>query len=354
MVSFSSFSDLDWLGCGFSTRMGGVSKGCFSSMNMSFNRGDNPVDVMENIRIFAEAAGFSPKDIVMPHQCHTTNVQVVSRNECGRGVRLSLLGKYKDESKEMQGSQCDAKDLLTREPGLLDIPGTEEEVDGQITNEPGVVLYVMGADCVPVFIVDTEKKIVSAVHAGWKGTVGDITKSAIEKMKSEFGCDTQNMRAVIGPSICQDCYEVSEDVAEAFVRKYINNQENKLSQFSKETVADSEPMSSKDAIGTSDMLQSIQHISENPTCGNPISSIVRPASGDFKDNPTGKFFLNLWEANRINLVNAGIFPENIEINGHCTKCHPDLFFSHRVHGDKRGVNVGYIFIKNQSEGRFSD
>ncbi len=286
IVSFKLFEDIDWLGCGFSTRLGGVSKGCFSSMNMSFARGDDPKDVMENIRVFSEAAGFDPKNIVMPHQCHTTNVQIVGRNECGRGIRLSLLN-------------CDKASENTE---LKDIPGTEEEVDGQITNESGVVLYVLGADCVPVFIVDTEKRVISAVHAGWRGTIGNIAGRAIEKMQSEFGTNLQNIKAVIGPSICRDCYEVSEDVAEKFIEKYMNPDHTEV-------------------------------------------DVVRPASGDFSDNPTGKYFLNLWEANRINLINAGVPGQNIEISGHCTKCHPDIFFSHREHGDARGVNIGYIFIK---------
>jgi copper oxidase (laccase) domain-containing protein len=112
IVKFKNFEGLDWLNCGFSTRLGGVSKGYFSSMNMSFCRGDDPKDVMENISIFADAAGFKPENIVMPHQCHTTNVQTVGKNECGRGVQLSLMNN-----------------------SLSDIPGTEEEIDGQITGE---------------------------------------------------------------------------------------------------------------------------------------------------------------------------------------------------------------------------
>ena len=290
IVKFKNFEGLDWLNCGFSTRLGGVSKGYFSSMNMSFCRGDDPKDVMENISIFADAAGFKPENIVMPHQCHTTNVQTVGKNECGRGVQLSLMND-----------------------SLSDIPGTEEEIDGQITGEKGVVLYVMGADCVPVFIVDTVKKVVAAVHAGWRGTVGDIAGEAVKKMKSEFGSNSKDIKAVVGPSICQDCYEVNFDVAEKFINKYYSNEKyNKLEQ------------------------------SENRDCFN----IVRPASGDFSDNPTQKYYLNLWGANKVNLINTGVEPQNIEISGICTRCHSDLFYSHRAHGNERGVNIGFITIKN--------
>lgn len=270
IIKFGIFDDIDWLGCGFSTRYGGVSKGCFSSMNMSFSRGDDPDDVRENIKIFSDVAGFDPDKIVMPHQCHTTNVCTVGYNECGRGYTK---------------------------------PGTAEEVDGQITNSKGVVLFCFGADCVPVFLADVEKKVVSACHAGWRGTVDDISGKAIDKMKAEFGCETKNIRAVIGPSICGECYEVGFDVAEKFLNRYTKKNEDR------------------------------------------IQGIVRSVSSEKENKITGKFYLDLWEANRVNLLNAGIKNENIEISGCCTKCHPDMFFSHRVHGDARGVNVGYIFIR---------
>ena len=270
-IAFKSLEDIPWLGCGFSTRLGGVSKGIFSTMNMSFTRGDDEACVRENIRLFSESAGFDFSHIVMPHQCHTTNVRVVGRNEWGCGVTG---------------------------------PGCMEEIDGQITNEDDTVLYCLGADCVPVFMVDVEKRTIAASHAGWKGTVNNIVKATINRMISEFDCNPQNMKAVIGPSICVDCYEVSEDVASVFIDKY---------RFL-----------------------------------DDVTKVVRPASGSFEENPTGKFYLDLWEANRINLINSGLKSENIEISGYCTKCHPDMLFSHRHHGDERGVNIGYIFRRSES------
>lgn len=268
-ITFKSLESIPWLKCGFSTRLGGVSKGIFSTMNMSFTRGDEEADVRENIRLFSGSVGFDGKNIVMPHQCHTTNVRIVGKDDRGCGVTK---------------------------------PGCIEEIDGQITKDEDTVLYVMGADCVPVFIVDVEKRVVAASHAGWKGTVENIVKATVEKMVSEFGCDPRNMKAVIGPSICNDCYEVSKDVAVRFIEVY--------------TLVDDK-------------------------------AVVRPASGDFDNNPAEKYYLNLWEANKINLINAGLNPENIEISGYCTRCHPDMLFSHRFHGEKRGVNIGYIFIEKQ-------
>ena len=268
-ITFKSLADIEWLNCGFSTRYGGVSGGCYSSMNMSFMRGDDAACVMENIRLFSGSAGFKPENIVMPHQCHSVNVEIVGKKDCGRGVRLSLL---KSENQSL----------------LNDIPGTLEEIDGQITNEKDVVLYVLGADCVPVFIVDTGKKVVAAVHAGWKGTVNDIVGEAIKKMKDTFDTEPCDIKAVIGPSICQNCYEVGTEVADVFMEKY--------------------------------------------------SNMLLP-SGE------GKYYLNLWEANKYNLLNAGVEPQNIEISGLCTKCDPDMFYSHRKHGNDRGVNIGFITIR---------
>ena len=262
--------DIPWLKCGFSTRKGGVSKGIFSSMNMSFTRGDEEADVRENIRLFSGSVGFKPENIVMPHQCHTTNVRIVGAGDRGCGVTG---------------------------------PGCSEEIDGQITDEEDVVLYCLGADCVPVFTVDVEKRVIAASHAGWKGTVENIAEVTVNRMISEFGCDPKNMKAVIGPSICMDCYEVSSDVASKFIEAY-------------------------SGLIAEDEL---------------YKNVVHPASGDIKENPTEKFYLNLWEANRINLINAGLTPDSIEISGYCTRCHPDMLFSHRYHGDKRGVNIGFIF-----------
>ena len=326
IVTFKSLEGIDWLKCGFSTRLGGVSKGCFSSMNMSFCRGDDAVDVMENIRLFSEAVGFKPQNIVMPHQCHTTNVQIVGKNECGRGIHLSLLKNPENHRSDKQVTP----ENLTQ---YKDIPGTEEEVDGQITNESGVVLYVLGADCVPVFLVDVEKKVISAVHAGWRGTADNIVQAAIDKMRDNFGSDTRDIKAVIGPSICQDCYEVSADVADIFVSKYILNK-SRLSNNDSNQPKDQSEDQPKDQ-------QDVQY-----PIGSDMS-IVRPASGDFDNNQTQKYYLNLWEANRVNLINTGIKPENIEVSGICTKCHSDIFYSHRAHGNDRGVNCGYITIRSK-------
>ena len=186
--SFEQFPDI--VHC-FSTRLGGVSQGIFSSMNLSFTRGDEENAVKDNYRRLSAAVGFSLEDIVTSDQTHTTNVQLVGAEDRGKGV--------------------------TR-------PRTYKDVDGMITNVPGVVLCTFYADCVPLYFVDPVHKAVGLAHSGWRGTVGKIGKVTIEKMAEQFGSDPEEIFTAIGPSICQDCYEVSEDVIlefqKAFEEKY--------------------------------------------------------------------------------------------------------------------------------------
>ena len=178
--SFEQFPDI--VHC-FSTRLGGVSQGIFSSMNLSFTRGDEENAVKDNYRRLSAAVGFSLEDIVTSDQTHTTNVQLVGAEDRGKGV--------------------------TR-------PRTYKDVDGMITNVPGLVLATFYADCVPLFFIDPVHRAVGLSHSGWRGTVGKIGKVTVEKMTEEFQTDPSELYAAIGPSICQDCYEVSGDVIEKF------------------------------------------------------------------------------------------------------------------------------------------
>ena len=168
---------------GFTTRLGGVSEGDQASMNLSFSQGDDPEAVRENYRRISAAIGFSPEQIVCSKQTHTANVRIVTRQDAGNGV--------------------------TKEQAFMD-------VDGMVTNEPGLVLAAFFADCVPVFLADPVQKSIGLVHAGWKGTVGQIARNAIILMQETYGTDPANLIACIGPSICPDCYEVEKDVLDRF------------------------------------------------------------------------------------------------------------------------------------------
>lgn len=168
---------------GFSTRLGGVSEGCWASMNLSFERGDRPEAVMENFRRIGAELGVRCEDMVLSQQTHTANVRVVTGADRGKGI--------------------------TRERDYTD-------VDDLITNEPGICLVTSFADCVPLYFVDPVKKAIGLSHSGWRGTVGKIGKRTVEMMGESFGSDPADILAAVGPSVCMDCYEVSGDVIEKF------------------------------------------------------------------------------------------------------------------------------------------
>ena len=260
--SFEQFPDI--VHC-FSTRLGGVSQGIFSSMNLSFTRGDEENAVKDNYRRLSAAVGFSLEDIVTSDQTHTTNVQLVGAEDRGKGV--------------------------TR-------PRTYKDVDGMITNVPGVVLCTFYADCVPLYFVDPVHKAIGLSHSGWRGTVGKIGKVTIEKMAEQFGSDPEEIFTAIGPSICQDCYEVGKDVAEPF---------EKL--FSQERYQD---VSMKNIL---------------------------------TEKVNGKYQLDLWRANEAILLGAGILKEHLSMTDICTCCNPSYLFSHRASNGKRGNLAAFLMLK---------
>ena len=172
---------------GCSTRVGGVSTGCFESMNLGFGRGDSDENVLTNYDRMCSAMGFHKEQVVLSAQTHDTIVRKATKEDCGKGI-------------------IKPRDYTT--------------VDAQITNEPGVALAVFGADCVPVFFYDPVKKTIGTAHAGWRGTIGRIAEKTVQAMKKEFGSEAEDIEAYIGVSICGDCYTVGGEVAEAFMREF--------------------------------------------------------------------------------------------------------------------------------------
>lgn len=263
-VVFLSYPALERTGLvkhGFSTRLGGVSSGMWSTMNLSFTRGDDERCVRENFRRIAEAIGIPEQSIVCSDQTHTVNVRRVTRRDCGNG--------------------------LTREKSFFD-------VDGMITDEPGVALATFYADCVPLYFVDVRRKAIGLSHSGWRGTVNRMGARTVEAMEREFGTDPKDLVAAIGPSICMDCYEVSSDVADQFVRDF--------------------PEKIHDTI--------------------------------LLDKKNGKYQLNLWEANRFVLEDAGIPRERISMPQLCTCCNPEFLFSHRASGGRRGNLGAFLMLED--------
>ena len=211
-VPYFVFENLENTGLvrhGFSTRLGGVSEGCLSSMNLSFTRGDDPEKVRENCRKMGMAIGFETKDLGLSDQTHPVH------------------------------------------------------------------------------------KAVGLSHSGWKGTVHRIGKVTLERMKEAFGTRPEDVQAAIGPSICQDCYEVSEDVAQAFMDEFADQLDDRL--------------------------------------------VYRKGNG--------KYQLNLWNANERILLEAGVRPEHLSITNICTCCNHELLFSHRASHGQRGNLAAFLGLK---------
>ena len=167
----------------FSTRIGGVSEGRYSSMNLSYSNGDETAAVDENFKRICSCIDVSHESVVKSHQTHTVNIANVT--EKGQ-----------------------------------EIP---EGTDGLVTNVAGITLCSSYADCVPLLFYDPKKRVVASSHSGWRGTAGEIGRLTIEKMQSDYGCNPQNILAAIGPAICKDCYEVDETVISALKKMdYLN------------------------------------------------------------------------------------------------------------------------------------
>ncbi len=183
-LTYHSLSELKFIRHAFSTRLGGVSEGEFTSMNLAFNRGDDPARVTENYKRLCESAGFDFESLTASAQDHHTFVRAVTRENRGTGI-------YK--------------------------PRDLESVDGLITNEKGVTLVTYYADCTPLFFVDTRNKAIGLAHAGWRGTVGRIGEKVIQKMGECYGTKPENIVAAVGPAISACCYEVDEPCAAHFL-----------------------------------------------------------------------------------------------------------------------------------------
>lgn len=182
-LTFPEWERWTFVNHAFSTRIGGVSRDEFASMNLSFGRGDSRENVMENYRRFCAAAGFDFSTLVSSAQDHHTFIRRVGRENCGEG--------------------------FTKPKALA-------SVDGLITDEPGVTLVTHYADCVPLFFIDTAKRAIGLVHSGWRGTAAKIGAACVEAMRREFGTRPENLTAAIGPSIGPCCFEVDAPVRDAF------------------------------------------------------------------------------------------------------------------------------------------
>jgi len=259
LLHFKQLEEMAGITHCFTTRAGGVSVGDCTSMNLSFSRGDDEAAVLENYRRIALAMGTEIGNFVCTDQTHTTSVRKVTKADAGKGV------------------VC---------------PKDYTDVDGLITNEPGLVLSTFYADCVPLYFVDPVHKAIGLSHSGWRGTVNKMGKVTIEAMQKEYGSRPKDLYCAIGPSICQDCYEVSRDVAEEFIQAFPGHEDAILWQKSEE-----------------------------------------------------KFQLNLWKANEIVMLEAGVLPEHLAVTNVCTCCNHEELFSHRASKGKRGNLAAFLMLE---------
>lgn len=182
-----SFEETGLVKHGFSTREGGVSNGCYSSMNLRFNCDDTRENVLKNYEIIANTLGMDYTRLVLSKQVHEDVIHTATENDCGNGI--------------------------TRENAF-------ESVDALITAERNIPLVTLFADCVPLFFLDKRQGVIALAHSGWKGTVKHIGQKTVAKMKSDYGSRTEDILTAIGPSIQEDHFEVGDEVAEIFIREF--------------------------------------------------------------------------------------------------------------------------------------
>ena len=226
------------------TRHGGVSPGSYATLNLSLHVGDEAADVLENRRRAAESMGAGPGDFVFCNQVHGREVAIVTAEDRGRGAR-----------------------------SLDDAIGN---ADALVTTDPGTVLVVMVADCVPIVLYDPAAHVLACVHAGWRGTVARVTDAALEAMAT-LGARPQNVIAGVGPAVSADGYQVGNDVAEAVHESF----------------------------------------------GAQAQNVIRP-------DGTGRWLLDLWTANLLILGQAGVTRERTHVAAIPTGAEPGQFFSDRA------------------------
>lgn len=258
VIVFDNLSQTDMVKHCFTTRNGGVSQGFYGSMNMGLTRGEDKDLVLKNYEILGNAMGFSKENYVTSQQTHTTNVRRIMAQDKGKGV--------------------------LRDRGYTD-------VDGLITDVPNIPLVIFGADCVPVFLLDTRNKAIGMAHCGWKGTGERMAERTLQEMIHVFGTEPKDIIAAIGPSIGKCCFQVDDPVVELF----------------KENIEFAEDI-----------------IFDDP-------------------NEVGKYRIDLWETNRRLLADMGV--ENIEVANLCTMCDTNRFYSHRKMRENRGVMAGVMELK---------
>ena len=276
------------ISCFSTTRHGGCSKGNYASFNCNGYCGDNSEDVALNREMLCALLPVAPIELVIPHQTHSAKVRIVDAtyiNRCAKDQKTSpiVTESPKDQKTSPIGTKF-PEDQKTSPVGAECFrPNTQlEGIDALVTRLPGYCLCISTADCVPILLYDPHTQAIAAIHAGWRGTVSRIVENTLTLMSEQYGTKGKDLIACIGPSISLEAFEVGDEVYNAF------------------------------------------HES-----GFDMNIIARKES---------KWHIDLWEANRQQLLAHGVKPENIELSGICTYHHNDDFFSAR----RQGINSGRI------------
>jgi len=285
-----------WLRHAFSTRCGGVSEDPAAGLNLGFITADARANVEENRQRFFAALGAEGYSLAALRQRHSTHIYLVTRDASGQ--------------------------LEYRPAGFPapQPPGHPLPVgDALLTREPGVLLSVRTADCLPVLLLDPRRRAVAAIHAGWRSALGRIIEKTVGVMRAVFGSDPPHLLAAVGPSIRACCYEVGEEVVAAFCGRFAQGE-----RFFRE--APPENPSAAFAARYSQLFLS----------GQPPGHPTRPASAPHFD---------LVALAEDQLCSAGLRPSRIQVAEFCTACRTDLFFSHRKEGKNTGRTMAAIGIR---------
>ena len=256
-LKFKALEDIDFINQAISTRHGGVSmqNEAIKSLNLGLSCGDSHENIVENYRRFFEASDFDLNRAVCSKQTHDTNILYATEKDCSKGIL-----KERDY----------------------------DSVDAIITDRKNIPIVIHSADCVPVTLIDTKNKAIGSAHCGWRGTFASLSEKTFREMNCRFSTTPEDIISVIGPCICRNCYEVSEDLYNQFIGKFGKNE-----------------------------------------------GIVK------KDN---KYYLDLALINKLTLIKCGVPENNITISDLCTCCNKKDLYSHRGLGPERGIFASVISL----------
>jgi hypothetical protein len=288
-----------WLWHGFSTRRGGLSRAyCVDDapgeLNLGFTAADDRETVIANRRLLAEAiTGDAATPLVTLRQIHSNRVILVSAADASSSSSQGWKAGVPGDRSSSQGWKA----------------------DGLMTDEPGLLLGIQTADCIPVLVADRKRRVVAAFHAGWRGTVNRIVESGVGRMRLQFGSQPEDLIAAIGPGIGPCCYAVGDEVFSSFESQFAYARELFCEVY------DSDPIRTK----------------------YPMLFLTQRAPGHSPIGPS--LHVNLVEANRRQLLAVGLKAESIQLVGGCTSCQRELFFSHRGSQGHAGRMLSVIGIR---------